>query len=75
MQEFLNYEIFGLMTMKFYLITALVALVLDVSFSKKNKSSLKHIADALIWPWTFVVLIFVIICCAILGLLTILGKK
>lgn len=53
MNEFLNYEILGLITVQTYLIIAFVDLVIGLGFSKKGSSaSPLHvcIAKALLWP-------------------------
>lgn len=53
MNEFLNYEILGLITVQTYLIVAFIDLILGLGFSKKgSKASPLHvcIAKALLWP-------------------------
>lgn len=74
MHEFLNYELFGLMTVQYYLIVAVGCFAIDAAFDKKGKSFAKLLGCALIWPWTIIVLVFVLVMCMILGLITVAGK-
>lgn len=53
MNEFLNYEILGLITVQTYLIIAFVDLVIGLGFSEKGSSASPLyvcIAKALLWP-------------------------
>lgn len=55
-EQILSYDILGLINIQTYLIIALIYLVPCAAFDKKNKSEIKLICQALIWPWNVIVL-------------------
>jgi len=68
MQEFLNYELFGLMTVQTYLIIAVGCFVIDMAVDKKGTPAAKLFCSALIWPHT----IFIFVLCLVMCLLNVL---
>lgn len=74
MHEFLNYELFGIMTVQYYLIVAVGCFAIDAAFDKKGKSFAKLLGCALIWPWSIVALALALLACMVLGIITIAGK-
>lgn len=74
MNEFLSYDIFGIMAVQTYLIVALVDLILCAAFNKKDKSLQKLVGQALIWPLNFIVISVLFIGGCILALLALIAK-
>lgn len=74
MNEFLSYEILGLITVQTYLIVAAIDLILCSAFNKKNKPFSKLVAQALIWPLNFVIVVVLFAFGCMLALVTLLAK-
>lgn len=72
MNQFLSYEILGIMSVQTYLIVAAISLVLSLAFGKDKNSFPKEVCQALIWPlsltvavvcFAFAALCYLVACC------------
>lgn len=74
MNDFLNYEILGLITVQTYLIIAFADIVLSCAFNKKNKPFSKLSTQALIWPLKLTLMASMFVFLAVIGLVALIAK-
>lgn len=74
MQEFLNYELFGLMTVQTYLIIAVGCFVIDMAIDKKGTPAAKLFCSALIWPYTIFIFVLCLVMCLFIGIISVIDR-
>lgn len=71
MNEFLHYEIFGIISVQAYLICTFVAFVFLGLIAKKGADFTKILCKAFVWPYVVVLLILIALGSLFVGILTI----
>lgn len=71
MNEFLHYEIFGIISVQTYLICAFIAFVFLGLVAKKGADFTKLLCKAFVWPYVVILLVLIALGSLFVGILTI----